>query len=300
MKKMLCALSVVLVALTGAIQDAEAAKRMGGGKSFGAQRDSSVMRRDAAPAPAAPAQNAAAAQRQAQPGTPAAGAQTPKRSWMGPLAGLAAGLGLAALASHLGFGEELASFMMIGLLVLAALIAWRFFAARKAGAGSTDAVRTSPYAMAGNVSGAPARFESAAPAAGAAPQTSASPAIPADFDVDGFLRQAKLNFVRMQDAHDKGDIDDIRQFTMPEVFAEIRMQIQERGASSQHLDIVQLDAALLDLAEDAGQYVASVRFNGLIREDADAAPSAFDEVWHLAKPVAGDRGWMVAGIQQMQ
>lgn len=298
MKKMLCALCVALVGLTGVVHDADAAKRMGGGKSFGSQRDSSVMRRDAAPAPAAPTQNAAAAQRPAQAGAPAAAAQAPKRSWMGPLAGLAAGLGLAALASHLGFGEELASFMLIGLLVLAALIAWRFFAARRAGAGNPV---QSPYAMAGN---APAqadnRFQAAMPVGGSSEQTASPSAIPSDFDVEGFLRQAKLNFVRLQDAHDKGDIEDIRQFTSPEVFAEIRMQIQERGTSAQHLDIVQLDAALLDLIEDGGQYLVSVRFSGLIREDADAAPSPFDEIWHLAKPMSGERGWMVAGIQQMQ
>ena len=62
----------------------------------------------AAAAPAAAAQGAAAAQ--------------PKRSWMGPLAGLAAGIGLAALASHFGFGEELASMLMIGLAVMAVVM----------------------------------------------------------------------------------------------------------------------------------------------------------------------------------
>ncbi len=108
MKKFLLALCVAMVGLGGALHDAEAAKRMGGGKSFGSQRDSTTMQRDAAPAPSSP-QNASAMQRQAQPAAPAGAAQPAKRSWMGPLAGLAAGIGLAALASHLGFGEEMAS-----------------------------------------------------------------------------------------------------------------------------------------------------------------------------------------------
>lgn len=148
---------------------------------------------------------------------------------------------------------------------------------------------------------APQRFEAVAPVAASAPAAAASAGnIPADFDVEGFLRQAKLNFVRLQAANDKGDVEDIRQFTSPEVFAEIRMQLQERGGETQHIDIVQLDAALLDLVTENDQYIASVRFSGLLREEVTAAPAPFDEVWHLAKPVSGNRGWVIAGIQQLQ
>lgn len=295
MKNFLCALCVAVVGLGGAMHDAEAAKRMGGGKSFGSQRDSTTMQRDATPT--APTQNATTAQRQAQPAAPAA-AQPAKRSWMGPLAGLAAGIGLAALASHLGFGEEMASFMMIALLVMAALFIWRMFAARR------NAPQQQGMQYAGATAGpgaAPQRFEAAAPVTASAPAAAAGAGnIPADFDVEGFLRQAKLNFVRLQAANDKGDVEDIRQFTSPEVFAEIRMQLQERGGETQHIDIVQLDAALLDLATENEQYIASVRFSGLLREEVSAAPAPFDEVWHLAKPVSGSRGWVIAGIQQLQ
>ncbi|MFW2454464.1 Tim44 domain-containing protein [Methyloversatilis discipulorum] len=295
MKNFLCALCVAVVGLGGAMHDAEAAKRMGGGKSFGSQRDSTTMQRDATPT--SPTQNATTAQRQAQPAAPAA-AQPAKRSWMGPLAGLAAGIGLAALASHLGFGEEMASFMMIALLVMVALFVWRMFAARR------NAPQQQGMQYAGATAGpgtAPQRFEAVAPVAASAPAAAASAGnIPADFDVEGFLRQAKLNFVRLQAANDKGDVEDIRQFTSPEVFAEIRMQLQERGSETQHIDIVQLDAALLDLVTENDQYIASVRFSGLLREEVTAAPAPFDEVWHLAKPVSGNRGWVIAGIQQLQ
>lgn len=298
MKKFLLTLCVAMVGLGGALHDAEAAKRMGSGKSFGSQRDSTTMQRDATPS--APTQNATTTQRQAQPAAPAA-AQPAKRSWMGPLAGLAAGIGLAALASHFGFGEEMASFMMIALLVMAALFVWRMFAARRGAAQQQQGMQYAgaTAGAAGAAGQQPARFEAAAPVAGGS-AASAANGIPADFDVDGFLRQAKLNFVRLQAANDKGDVEDIRQFTSPEVFAEIRMQIQERGPVQQHIDVVQLDAALVDLVTEGGQYIASVRFGGLLREDADASPERFDEVWHLAKPVSGERGWVIAGIQQLQ
>ena len=299
MKKFVFMLFAAFIGFGGVVHEVEA-KRLGGGKSFGSQRDSSVMKRDATPAPT---QNSATAQRPGQ--TAGAAAQPAKRSWMGPLAGLAAGLGLAALASHLGFGEEMASFMMIALLVVAALFLWRMFARRKAGVAPPAMQYAGAAAGTSGAAGsayAPPQvqpFESAA-AAGGSSAAMAAASIPADFDVAGFLRQAKLNFVRLQAANDSGDVEDIRSFTSPEVFAEIRMQLQERGTSAQHTDVVQVDAVLLDVSTEGDQYIASVRFYGLVREEADASPESFDEVWHLSKPVSGERGWLISGIQQME
>jgi predicted lipid-binding transport protein (Tim44 family) len=137
-----------------------------------------------------------------------------------------------------------------------------------------------------------------ATAAAAAPATASAANIPADFDVDGFLRQAKLNFIRLQAANDRGDMEDIRQFCSPEMAAEIQMQFQERNQLAQETDVVQLDAALLDVSTEANRALASVRFSGLIREEANAAPETFSEVWHLSRPIDGSRGWSIAGIQQ--
>jgi predicted lipid-binding transport protein (Tim44 family) len=105
--------------------------------------------------------------------------------------------------------------------------------------------------------------------------------------------------VRLQAANDQKNIEDIRNFTTPEMFAEIKLEIDERGGGTQQTDVVTLNAELLDVAEENKLYVASVRFHGAIRETEGAAPEAFDEVWHLAKPVDGSRGWAVAGIQQV-
>jgi predicted lipid-binding transport protein (Tim44 family) len=112
------------------------------------------------------------------------------------------------------------------------------------------------------------------------------------------LRQAKLNFIRLQAANDRGDMDDIRQFVAPELYAEIEMQFRERGSKAQETDVQQLDADVLEVVTEGGNHVASVRFFGTLRED-NAAPEAFAEVWHLVKPVDGSRGWAIAGIQQV-
>ena len=252
--------------------DAEA-RRMGGGKSFGMQRS-------------APAKREAAPQQQNTP--PAATPQ--KRSWMGPLAGLAAGLGLAALMSHLGLGEEFANLLLIALAVMVAWMAFRYFTRNKAPTGLKYA-NAHPLPIK-----APTQFD----ARGMGAYSAAAPAhndLPAGFDEAAFVREAKINFIRMQAAHDAGNIEDIRAFTTPELFAEIRMQLAERGEATQLTDVVKLDAEVLECAEENNQLIASVRFHGLITED-NAVAAPFDETWHLVKPASGTGGWLVAGIQQ--
>ena len=210
--------------------------------------------------------------------------------WLGPLAGIAAGIGLAALLSHFGLGEGVASFLMMALIAFAVIFVVRMLLKKRQPA--------QPMQYAGVPDGMPPeRFEpAAAPASGAAAQAPSN--IPADFDVEGFLRNAKLNFVRLQAANDAGNLDDIRQFTTPEMFAEIKLQFDERGRDKQETDVVQLNAALLDVATDSANHVASVRFSGQIREEAGGPVEVFDEVWHLTKATDGSSGWRIAGIQQ--
>lgn len=288
---------VVAFGLGSAPFDAEAARRLGGGKSSGMQKQ---MTPDKTPAAApAPAPAGAAA--------PAQAAKAPARSWLGPVAGLAAGLGLAALASHFGFGEELASMMMMALLAFAVLAVIGFIMRRKAGSGPALAGVGGPALNPAHHHAPMQRQANAieptvgASAASAAGPVSATPtrAMPADFDAAGFERAAKVNFIRLQAANDVGNIDDIRQFTTPEMFGELSLAIAERGTASQHTDVLNIDAKVLEVAEDDNRYVASVRFTGLIREDAAANPEAVDEVWHLIKARNGAGGWLLAGIQQL-
>ena len=287
--------AVLAVGLNGAmISDAEA-KRLGGGSSSGMKRDSSIMQRNTAPT-----QNTTTPSQATKPAPAAAPAAAPAprtgmSRWMGPIAGLAAGLGLAALFSHLGLGEGMANMVMIALLAMAAFFVFRLIFGRK-----KQAEQPMQYAGLGN---APRhsdtmQFNAGYEATNSAPVEAGS--IPADFDASGFLRQAKLNFVRLQAANDRGDMTDIKGFTSPELFAEIQMQYDERGRSAQQTDVVQLDADLLDVSIEGSSEIASVRFHGQIRETANSAPEGFNEVWHLVRPRDGSRGWTVAGIQQAE
>ena len=309
MKKFLSLLAIVFTLGLGSVaMDAEAAKRLGSGKSMGTQKSATPDK-----APTAANQPAA--------GAPAAGAAAaPSRSsWMGPVAGLAAGLGIAALASHLGFGDELASMVMMGLLAAAVMVAIGFFmrkraAAQQAGAQKMGGLQPA-YANPGNARPA-AQPQTDAPAYKVSLPASAHSAIgsgigsgigatavgasgiPADFDVAGFERNAKVNFIRLQAANDAGNLDDIRQFTTPEMFAELKMELADRGMAIQKTDVVSIKAKVIDVDEDADRYLVSVRFTGVIRDGTNEPDESFDEVWHLMKSRQGSSGWVLAGIQQ--
>ena len=291
MKKFLVALSIGVLSLGLTMGDAEA-KRMGGGKSSGMQRDTTAQKQ-ASPAPQQAAPAAAPT---------AAPAAAPKRNWMGPLAGLAAGLGIAALLSHFGMGEGVANFLMIALLVMAAvfIVKMLFFRRKGAAVPPTDPMQ---YAGVGGAGMAPPP-EVSTPAYGSAAGAPVAAAevvrrIPDGFDAEGFLRIAKLNFIRLQASNDTKNLDDIREFVSPEMYAEIKMQMDERGSAPQQTDVVTLNGELLEVVTEGTQHVASVRFHGMIREEAGAAAAPFDEVWNLTKPVDGGKGWTISGIQQL-
>jgi len=319
-KRLLLTLAVVLCSAGFVASDVEA-KRLGGGSSSGMKRQT--------PPPQSPTQNATpnqAAPTNAAAPTAAAGAQAaaPKRSWMGPIAGLAAGLGIAALLSHFGMGEGLANVMTMLLIAAAAFFVIRFLlrrfgpgAAKTAAAGEPNGMRLATAGGApmsrvgepawGSGSGATpgnGLAGSSTGLGGAAGLSAASGVgavghIPADFDKAGFERIAKLIFIRMQAANDAGDLNDLRQFATPEMFATFKLDLQERGAAKQQTDVVQLEAEVVDVESTAEQQVVSVRFHGLIREQQDQqGATRFDEVWHLVKPADGSREWAIAGIAQ--
>jgi predicted lipid-binding transport protein (Tim44 family) len=316
-----CVLTLGL-SLSLVTMDAEA-KRLGGGRSLGMQRQAMPP-----PAPSAAARPDAAAATRTPSAAPATAPAT-GRSWMGPLAGLAAGLGLAALASHFGLGEAFANILLIGLLVIAGVVLFKWFMGRRIGTGTMPTPAMAGSGTSSSSSAQPRMYRSgltepiASPShtqrvrddvpvaqafghVGTAASTSApspatpsvQPHVPANFDVAGFVRQAQVNFIRLQAAHDAANLDDIREFTTPQMFAEIQMDLRERGNAAQKTDVLSLDASVLEAVEEDNRYVVSVRFTGQIREDEHTPVQDIDEIWNLTKPTTGKSGWLLAGIQQ--
>ena len=332
MKSRLWSLTLAVALSLGCLH-AEAAKRLGGGKSMG-QQSSNVTQREAA-RPATPAQQAAPAAPAAAPATapaPAPAAAAPQRKpWGAMLGGLAAGLGLAWLAHSLGFGAEFGQFLMFGLIALVIMMVAGMIMRRRQpqperspyafeGAGASGQPATTPTYNPRNVgndaSARPWEGQSAAFEPAVAPSRTGSMigsaiaggqpnwSIPANFDVAGFVEAAKQNFIALQDAWDRSDIPALRAMMTDDMITEIKSQLSERESNNpgqpNKTDVVMLEAQLLGI-EDLGQgYMASVEFSGLIREEPSAGPTPFREVWNMTKPKEGPAGWLVAGVQALQ
>lgn len=308
--------------LAGApIIEAEA-KRLGSGSNMGRVAPGSSAKQAV---PAKPAQPQAAPQA-AKPATanPAAAQAATRSSWMGPIAGLAAGLGLAALASYLGFGEELMSLMLIILAVVVVFAVFRMLAGRRqasAGQYGQPAMAKTGYgnnelgaeARPSNVSwptqlGGSAGGSADAPSyAGAAVVGGAAQVAATDVsaeEIAQFVKVASEQFNKLQSIWDSGDIHTLAEFCTPEMTRELSHQIAGRKGSQNLTQVVQLDSEWLGMADsqdDFGKPVDEVhiRFSGLIREAADAAASDFNEIWTLHRVKNGDTGWQLAGITQV-
>ena len=286
---------VVFIGIAALIPDADAA-RMGGGRSFGRQ-SGNVTRQSAPPARDA-ASPSATPQQPMQP-------QPAGNRWLGPLGGLAAGLGIAALLSHFGLGgafaEAFGSMIMVALLVIAGIFVWRMLQGARSRPVAVRRVEPA-YGADAPVSTYDPRPASAMPGSVASLSSSSQAqqwGVPADFDTAAFIRSAKVNFIRLQAAWDAKNLADIREFTTPEVFAELKMQIDESKGKENHTDVVALDAELLGIEESATDYLASVKFSGTIRENDQDSGEPVEEVWNLVKPKNGRSGWLLAGIQQI-
>jgi predicted lipid-binding transport protein (Tim44 family) len=274
MKRFILFLILAISCLSLLAATAEA-KRLGGGTSIGKQRTMSTPMAPAAPA-AAPAPQPIAPV--TTPATPPAG-----NRWLGPLAGLAIGAGLGALFAGGGMGGILTALIVVaGVMFLISLL-------RKSQAQAAP----TQYAGAG-ASYAPQPVQQPH-ASGSA----AAPNIPADFPAEAFLRSAKMSFIRLQAANDRKDADDIREYTTPEMFAEISMQLRERDNTPQKTDVLALNAELLEVVNENDHAIASVRMSGQLSENNGAAES-FAEIWHVQKDLRDDKSvWLLSGIQQI-
>lgn len=318
-KKFVIGATLALTAIS--MVDAALARPMGGGKSIGRQSQS-VNRMGPQPAPsAAPAPARAPAAAPAPGIPPAAIPPKPASRWKGILGGALLGLGVGALLSHFGLGGAMAgalgSILTFALIAGAIFLIWRLIRSKMSpqqpqlapagfSNGGGQAWQQQPAERAPDYNLPPLQ-----PVAGGlnlakpgdapveAPVAHTPWGVPADFDTATFLRHAKGNYIRLQAAWDKGDSADIREFTTPEVFAELKMQITERGGQADYTDVVTIEAELLGIENNGTEYLASVKFYGTIKPSPTALAEPFHEVWNLSKPVSGNAGWMLAGIQQL-
>lgn len=315
--------AAALIAISGAALvtasfDAEA-RRAGGGSSVGRQSSNVIQQRQATTPPAAANNTAGATAAPAAAGAATAGAagaaaKSGASRWLGPIAGIAAGLGIAALLSSMGLSGAFAEFLSSALLIAVVVFGVMFIIRRLRGAAPRPATQGA-FGGANNASGEPQQQPmwretlkpAAAPvaAAVAAAPVAATPKagddnnwfVPGDFDTPNFLKQAKDQFVRIQAVWDSGSTDRLRDYLTDDLITELKPQLTERGAAPNKTEVVLLNAELLGIETVSDGHLASVRFSGMLREAPGAEAFRFEEVWNLFKPANG--GWLLAGIQQI-
>ncbi|MAL01340.1 MAG: hypothetical protein CL536_04230 [Alcaligenaceae bacterium] len=291
--------------------DAEA-RRFGGGASFGRQSTNVTQQRQAA-TPSTTTQRSAS-QNTASASTAAAGgaaARSGMSRFLGPIAGIAAGLGIAALLSQMGlsgaFLEFMSSLILIGLLAFAIM----FIVRRLRGAASGPATQSAGMQR-NNQQGSHEvwRTPSAQPEATSVAPVAATDVpgmlstadqgswfIPDDFDTGAFLANAKKQFLEVQRLWDEGNIDGLSEYLTDDMVAEFRPQMQAREGLSQHTEVLLLNAELLGIEAISDGHLASVRYSGMLREEPGAEAVRIEEVWNLYK--ANGSGWLLAGLQQL-
>lgn len=336
LKWMLVVIGLTLFTLISLVPDAQA-KKMGGGLSLGRQSNT-ISRNQGSlpPKPVAPPVNSSGA---SKPGTstPTAPPAAPSRfgGMGGILGGIAAGIGLSYLFSSLGMGAGVGSFLsnilLIGITLFLGLWLYRKFMAAKSvmSAGeqsSWQPVMTPSTANASNYSestvnslAAPLQKESSSnqksiqaignqnqmPLIPEVSSTNVHAPIDAQLtpgnwpDKESFLESAKTLFLQLQEASDTQNIEVLKEFTTPELFTLLRHDMLSRKEAFSETQVLTLAADLLAVEEDQGEYLASVRFSGSLREERNGPVEDFEEVWNWLKPVQGNSGWLLSGIQQI-
>jgi predicted lipid-binding transport protein (Tim44 family) len=287
--KILSAFVIALLAAVVLVPPEAEAKRFGGGMSLGKQYSAPRA------APQRQVQQAAPARSQAAANPAASGGSR----WLGPLAGLAAGGLLAALF----FGDAFEGLQVMDLLLIAGLIFGGVMLFRAMRRGSTPSPAAAgayggPQGDQGPVGDftMPPTVGSAAPA-----DLAGEDEAPGWFDGPGFVEGAKTHFIRLQAAWDEADFRDIREYTTPQLFAELKRERERLEGERQLTEVVTLDAELLGVRREDDVAVASVAFSGLIREEESGTANRFREIWHVQHPWGSREGdWLITGIQQAE
>ncbi|MEO5697716.1 MAG: TIM44-like domain-containing protein [Burkholderiaceae bacterium] len=124
-------------------------------------------------------------------------------------------------------------------------------------------------------------------------------ALPAGVERAPMLGDLRRQFVRLQAAWDRGEVQALRALTLPEMLDELCLEWPGVVQGASRTDVVTLHAELLGYEELAGSDLVTVEFSGLIREVADQGAVPFRELWMLARSNQGNADWKLARHQTL-
>ncbi len=276
------------------------AKRFGGGRSFGGRSSYSNKFSRSTPAKGFKQQNT----------RKHAMGQTAGRSrWGGMFGGLLGGMLLGGMLGSLFGGGHFMGPNLLDILLIGGgiFLLMRFLRKRReASVGATSSggnpftMNSSTHAYNASPSGGSA-WDNLQTNSGSPTGANPSANIPPDFDQQDFMQGAKAVFQRLQASWDKRDLQDIRTFTSPEVYAFIEEQCKN-DPNPGKTEILLINGELLEVKTIGNQTIATVYFDVLMREDpASQETEQVREVWHFSKyeNTSGDN-WVLEGIQQLE
>ena len=280
---------ILSVSFVYLFQEAAEAARLGGGRSFGSRP--SYQRSAPAPSPTQPG----VAQQPRQNPTTAPGAMGGR--WGGMLGGLLMG---GLIGSLLFGGGGMGGPGLLDLLVIGGglFLLMRFLRARRMatqpapGAAAPFHARSAPQGW--GESGTVPIDEPPAPELQA-------PSLPPGFDAEEFIQGAKAIYARLQASWDKRDLEDIRSFASPEVFAEIRQQAEDDPQPGK-TQLLLVNARLLEVRQVDGREIAAVLYEVMMREGTEERQAKqVREIWHFGRDAAAAGShWVLEGIQQVE
>ncbi len=278
------------------------AKRFGFGKSFGYSKQVAPKNYGQKNT----FKTSPASKPSAQPGK--AGAAKSRSAGLGILGGLAAGGLLAALFMGGGFdGIQLFDILIIGVVGFILFKLFIYFRRQPKYAGHQDeyAVHQDEQPPANTQQRDNVQAAYPAPSAsgsifGTALSEEAQPIseLPAWFDEQGFVDNAKSHFVAVQAAWDAADVTELKDYCSPELLAAMSVEMAALQPGANHTVVDELNVELVDAVLDGEYLVVSVRFTGFIIEELGGEAHAFNEIWHIRRLAEGSGNWQISGIQQ--
>ncbi len=288
-----------LAILLFSLNEVADAKRFGGGKSFGGK---SIF---SSPAPKAPSggsnfnkQTNTFSQNNAAAG---AGATTAGRSGFGMggmLGGLLAGTFIGSMLSGTpGAGGGIMDILILGLLVYFGVRIFRSFTQRGNSQANSQA-NSQNYRQEYSQNSQANAWDNLRSSNEDYYEDNMQPQVNG-IDRAEFIEGAKSAYIRMQESWDKRDLDDIKLFTSPTVYSEIKAQAEENPEQSS-TQILSLSADIHKVEKDGEADSVSVYFTAFMREEKEQAMAQnITELWHFYRENE-QAHWKIDGIQQVQ
>lgn len=281
----LTVLAIFGLSMLGLADDADA-RRLGGGSNIGQQRSM----QNTAP-------TSSLSQQKAMPQS------NQKGSARTGLMGMLGGLALGGLLGALFFGGAFEGIKFLDIVIIGAIVAALFFFLRRRAA---PVVAQPAYAGSGGAP-MPDYNEPFGQESSSVPLASpAGSALRPDIDASFFIPAAKEIYVRMQQAWDHGDTEDIRKFCTAEIADRIAQDMKH--GTTNRTEVATLQAEIADSWIESDLEWAAVHFSAMLREQTlDSAgatvedqTSEVNEIWIFQhKPDSDDPTWYLAGIQQV-